>query len=103
MTKIEERRKQAQGKALLFGVASVALYALAFSFSQTMVTLFARGGAYCLLPVATVFLISYVHGNFASYTWTALGIEASAKAGRKTAQPAARRTTDTRGRASMTA
>ena len=42
-------------------------------------TMFTKGGLYALLPVAAVFVFSYVHGNFASYVWTSLGIEASNK------------------------
>lgn len=103
MTTVQERRKKAKGQAILFGVLSVGLYAAAFAFAEPMVTLFARGGAYCLLPVATVFLFSYVHGNFTGNVWTALGIEASAKAGKKTEQAGAAKRTDTRNRATVTA
>jgi len=32
------------------------------------------------MPIATVFLVSYVHGGFASNLWTALGITAKSPA-----------------------
>ncbi|UZP67896.1 hypothetical protein N1030_02660 [Desulfovibrio mangrovi] len=103
MTTVQERRKKAKGQAIIFGALSVALYAAVFSFADTMVHLFAKGGLYTALPIATVFLFSYVHGNFTGNVWTALGIEASAKAGRATEKAGAAKRTDSRNRATVTA
>ena len=78
-------------KTGLFGVATAALYAAAFIDSSTIVNLFARGGWYAALPIATAFLFSYVHGSFSHHVWEMLGIHAP----QKTVQPrptAARRT-----------
>jgi hypothetical protein len=85
MSAIKSRRSRAKGKALLFGAASIALYAAVFTFSDTVLHYCARGGFYNVLPVSAVFLFSYVHGTFASNAWTALGIEASSKGAKKTA------------------
>lgn len=103
MNTTHDRKKKAKLSALLFGVASISLYAAAFHFADPMVALYAKGGIYCLLPVSTVFLFSYVHGNFASNVWTALGIEASATAGRKKDKVDATKRTDTRTRATLNA
>lgn len=70
-------------RALLFGAVSVGLYTAVFVNQAAMLTLFTKGGLYALLPVVTVFVFSYVHGNFAGSVWTALGIEASNKTATK--------------------
>ncbi|MGE4297384.1 MAG: hypothetical protein AB7E47_05080 [Desulfovibrionaceae bacterium] len=93
MTTIQERKRKARNKALMFGVVSVALYASVFSYADTLVHMFAKGGMYTLLPVATVFVFSYVHGTFAGNFWSALGIEASHKAGKKVQKSDATRKT----------
>ncbi|MEZ6852839.1 hypothetical protein [Halodesulfovibrio aestuarii] len=103
MNTAHDRKKKAKINALLFGAVSVALYSAAFYYADPMVELYAKGGAYCLLPVATVFLFSYVHGNFASNVWTALGIEASSSAGRKTKAAEATPRKETRTRATVNA
>lgn len=83
MTTIKSRRSSAKTKAVVFGALSIALYAAVFSFSKPFLHLCAKGGFYNVVPVATVFLFSYIHGSFASNVWTALGIEASHKVGKK--------------------
>lgn len=103
MTNAQERRKKARTKALAFGAASLSLYAAVFAFADAVTPLFARGGAYSLLPVATVFVFSYVHANFAGNVWTALGIEASSKIGRTTAAATAKKRADKRPRATLQA
>lgn len=103
MTTVQERRRKAKGQALIFGAMSAALYAAAFVYAEPMVHMFAKGGMYTLLPIATVFLFSYVHGNFTSSVWTALGIEASSKAGRAADKAGAAKRTDSRNRANVTA
>jgi hypothetical protein len=40
---------------------------------------FTRGGWYAAMPIATVFVFSFVHGAFASHLWSLLGIEAMKK------------------------
>lgn len=64
-------------KTIVFGLFSVALYAAAFSYGDTLTALFSRGSFWAAGPIATVFLFSYAHGAFAANLWTCLGIEAS--------------------------
>jgi hypothetical protein len=71
-----DKKKKQVGKTILWGALSVGLYAAVFSRETTVAHLFAQGSWYAILPVATVFLFSVVHGTFASYLWSLLGIEA---------------------------
>jgi len=75
------KKRSGAGKTLLFGLLSITLYAAVFSHGTAVAQFFARGAWYCILPILTVFLFSFVHGAFASHVWTLLGIEP-----RKTAQ-----------------
>ena len=68
----------------LFGAMTAAVYAAVFTHQETIMQYFTKGGFYCLLPVALVFMVSYAHGNFTSAFWSALGIERS-QAGQKPA------------------
>jgi hypothetical protein len=80
----EITKKQALYRMIGFGAASAGLFGAVFHFANPITELFSRGGYYAALPIATVFLVSYVHGGFASNLWSALGIEAKRPA--KTAQ-----------------
>ena len=81
----ELTKKQAVVRMIGFGAASAALYGAIFQFANPITELFSRGGMYAAMPIATVFLVSYVHGGFASNLWTALGITAKQPA--KAVQP----------------
>ena len=81
----EMTRKQALVKMAGFGAVSAALYGAIFYHANAITEMFSRGGMYAAGPIATVFLISYVHGGFASNLWSALGIEAKRPV--KAAQP----------------
>ncbi len=86
----EKKVKQA-AKTAVFGVATAALYAAVFFDSSRITGIFAQGGWYAALPIATAFLFSFVHGTFSHHVWELLGIHAP----KKTVQPrptAARRT-----------
>ncbi|MDO9631634.1 MAG: hypothetical protein Q7I92_07040 [Humidesulfovibrio sp.] len=83
----EMTKKQAVVRMIGFGAASAAVFGAIFHFANPVTEVFSRGGFYAALPIATVFLVSYVHGSFASYLWTALGINAKQPA--KTLQPTA--------------
>ncbi len=65
------------------GIATAALYAAVFLNSGTVMKYFTRGGWYAALPIATVFVFSFVHGAFAHHVWEVLGIRAP----QKTVQP----------------
>jgi hypothetical protein len=68
------------GKTIGYGLATAALYAAVFLNSGTVMNYFTRGGWYAALPVATVFLFSYVHGTFSHNVWEVMGIRAPQKA-----------------------
>lgn len=77
------------GKTAAYGCGTAALYAAVFLNGGTVMEFFTRGGWYAALPIATVFVFSFVHGAFAHHLWEALGIEAPRKATRP--RPAAKR------------
>ncbi len=85
--KTQIRKKKILMRTLMYGAITTALYAAVFSYSSPITELFARGGFYAALPIATVFVFSFAHGAFSSSLWSALGIEAITKqaAKRKTA------------------
>lgn len=70
-------RKRHVKNCLVFGAMTAGLYAAVFTHQSFVMTYFAKGGVFSLLPVAMVFAVSYAHGNFTSSFWSALGIEAS--------------------------
>jgi hypothetical protein len=83
----EMTKKQAVVRMIGFGAASAAVFGAIFHFANPLTEMFSRGGMYAAMPIATVFLVSYVHGGFASNLWTALGVNARQPA--KTLRPTA--------------
>lgn len=81
----EMTKKQALLRMIGFGAASAAVYGIVFQHASAITEIFSRGGVYAAAPIATVFLVSYVHGGFASSLWSALGINARPQA--RTVQP----------------
>jgi len=81
-------RKRHLKHCFLFGALTAGLYASVFAYQDVVMTYFTKGGVFALLPVATVFAVSYFHGNFTSAFWSALGIEASKKGVAKRTEPA---------------
>ena len=75
----EAGRKKLMGKTVALGLGAAALYAAVFLNTDLVMKYFTKGGLYAALPVATVFLVSFVHGAFASNLWSVLGIEATKK------------------------
>ena len=76
-------RKKALVSAIVMGVLSIGMYALLFLKQDLVNSTFGKGGAYALLPIATAFLFSFVHGSFTGNFWTVLGIEAAKNKGGK--------------------
>ena len=72
-------KKRHLNKCILFGALTSGLYASVFAYQDIVMTYFSKGGVYAVLPVATVFAVSYFHGNFTNSFWSAMGIEASKK------------------------
>jgi len=72
-------RKKPYGALIVTGVVSTALY-IALLMNQDLINSnFAKGGMFALLPIATAFMFSFIHGTFTGHFWTVLGIEASKK------------------------
>ena len=76
-------RKRHVKNCFVFGALTVGLYAAVFTNQELVMTYFTKGGVFALLPVAVVFALSNVHGNFTSSFWSALGIEGSKVAATK--------------------
>jgi hypothetical protein len=73
-------KKRPVGKMVVFGICSAIIYG-ALLLNQGFITAyFTRGALYAALPIAGAFALSFVHGNFTSYFWSVLGIEANRKA-----------------------
>lgn len=73
------KKKKPVGKMILMGIISIAMYAGLLMNQDVINGNFARGGFYALLPIATAFIFSFVHGNFTGDFWTVLGVEAAKK------------------------
>lgn len=72
-------KRKPVGKMIITGVISIALYVALLLHQDIINAIFGRGGVYALLPIATAFIFSFVHGSFTSSFWTVLGIEAKKK------------------------
>lgn len=77
MSMSERTRRRNVLRTVAFGAGAAALYAAVFTHADFIADLSAKGGAYAVVPVLTVFLFSWVHGSFTGAFWSALGIEAS--------------------------
>ncbi|GAB6036670.1 hypothetical protein JCM15519_12290 [Fundidesulfovibrio butyratiphilus] len=97
---MEVHAKKPVGKLIMYGLASCALYCAVYINEPLLLKYFGRGGVYAALPIASVFLVSWIHGNFAGALWTVLGINA-ATATKTQARPAPRK--DSRPRATVSA
>ncbi|MBI4690873.1 MAG: hypothetical protein HY754_11520 [Nitrospirae bacterium] len=72
-------KRKPYGKMIFMGIISIALYA-ALLLKQDMINdYFGKGGLYAILPIATAFLFSFIHGSFTGDFWTVMGIEAAKK------------------------
>lgn len=104
LTMSERTRKRNVARTVIFGAGAVALYAAVFTHADAFAALSSKGGFYAVVPVITVFLFSYIHGSFTGAFWSALGIEASKKAGAtKPATVGAAKRKDTRAAARVNA
>jgi hypothetical protein len=66
-------------KTITYGIGTIVLYAAVFLNSSTILNFCAKGGWYATLPILTVFVFSFVHGNFSHNIWEMLGIQAIQK------------------------
>jgi F0F1-type ATP synthase assembly protein I len=67
------------GMMILTGIISIGLYVALLMSQDLLNTNFSKGGLYALLPIATAFLFSFIHGNFTGNFWTVIGVEAARK------------------------
>ena len=74
------------GKTIVFGLLTAIFYGAFFTYGDTITAYFAQGSFWAAGPIATVFAVSYLHGEFAGNLWTCLGISAVRKDVRKTVQ-----------------
>ncbi len=74
-----QKRKKAIKSAIFYGALTAALYLAVFLNEGIVMTYFTKGGVYAVLPLVTVFIVSFAHGAFTGSFWSALGIEASKK------------------------
>jgi hypothetical protein len=74
------------GRTLVFGALTAAFYTTFFAYGDAIAAHFAQGSLWAAGPIATVFVVSYLHGEFASNLWATLGISAVHKDARKTAE-----------------
>ena len=86
-----KRHSPALKQTLLYGAGSICIYVLAFANADVFAALCAKGGLWTALPIASVLLLSYVHGHFAGALWDLCGITGIKKQSANTAaKPAAR-------------
>lgn len=74
-----KQKKKPVAQMLVMGIISIALYTALLMYQEIINTYFGRGGVYALLPIATAFIFSFIHGTFTGNFWTVLGIEAKKK------------------------
>ena len=79
MTQSTSTRKKPVGKMLIMGIISLAMYTWLLLNQDLVNGSFAKGGLYALLPIATAFMFSIIHGSFTGNFWTVMGIEAAKK------------------------
>jgi hypothetical protein len=72
-------KKKPVVRMLVMGLISLALYAILLAKQDEVNGMFGKGGWFALLPVATAFVFSFIHGNFTGDFWTVLGVEAARK------------------------
>ncbi len=76
---IVKKKKKPYLRTFLFGIISVGLYMTLLSNQDLVNSSFGRGGLYAVLPIATAFIFSFIHGSFTGHFWTMMGVEASKK------------------------
>ncbi len=69
-------QKKPYFKMLLYGALSAASYIFLFANVEFVNENFVKGGVYAALPIITALYFSFVHGAFASYLISVLGLKA---------------------------
>jgi len=81
-----QSNKKPIGRTILFGALTAAFYTGFFTYGDNIAAHFAQGSFWAAGPIATVFAVSYLHGEFASNLWSVLGIAAISKDAKKTVE-----------------
>jgi hypothetical protein len=66
-------------KMIIMGIISLSAYGVVFTHQDLVTRYFTKGGYYAALPIVAVFFFSFVHGPFANYVLSVLGIEPKKK------------------------
>jgi hypothetical protein len=61
---------------IILGILSAGLYFLLWWLEKPLMHYSQQGEWYFIIPIATAFAFSLVHGAFTGYFWEALGIQA---------------------------
>ncbi|BAU23264.1 hypothetical protein THC_0879 [Caldimicrobium thiodismutans] len=69
-------KKKPVGKFLIYGILSFILYYILLAKQDLITEYFTKGRFYALLPIATAFVFSFIHGNTTDLFWKVLGVEA---------------------------
>ncbi|MBF0629234.1 MAG: hypothetical protein HQL91_13540 [Magnetococcales bacterium] len=69
-------RNHSRQQLLLWGAASLTLYALLLRFEQSILAWSTQGRWFFMLPILIAFAFSLVHGRFTGAFWENLGIRA---------------------------
>ena len=72
-------KKKLVAKMILFGIISISAYVAVFTHQDIVTKYTTKGGFYAAIPIIAVFFFSFVHGPFASYVLSVLGIEPKKK------------------------
>ena len=73
-------RRKLYRATLLSGAVSISSYILLYTHQDWVTRSFTRGGMYAVLPIATAFYFSLVHGTFTSCLLRVLGFRAATSA-----------------------
>ena len=73
------KKKKPYVRTLIFGALSVCLYMALLNNQELVNGNFAHGGIYAVLPIATAFIFSFIHGSFTGHFWTVMGVEPAKK------------------------
>jgi hypothetical protein len=75
----KKKQKKPYFKAIFWGIISISGYIALFTNQEIVTNYFTEGGYYAALPVLVAFFFSFIHGSFANYVLSVLGIEAKKK------------------------
>ena len=72
---MKEKNKKPYLNTVIFGAFSLVSYIVLFMNQEVVTDFFTKGGKYAVLPIATAFYFSFLHGAFASNLISVMGLE----------------------------